>query len=186
MQFITIHEFNHKENESFVHFCQWTGNEEALGGLCKFIDRALYDDMYGDYCRFETSRELLSEATVDEMTKVKFGGYASMFQKHVGVFIYSAQGDEDADPYEIPRTLDQFYGRCQLGDAFKKPPPPKLPTEAELMAWAKNAAAKITHITEMSVCAGCEKVMTNEIPVGKLHYEVTCKGCGHKQTNSRW
>jgi Zn finger protein HypA/HybF involved in hydrogenase expression len=59
-------------------------------------------------------------------------------------------------------------------------------TEAELQAWAKDAAAKITHITEIDTCSKCDRTMSNNIPTGQWKYTVTCGKCGHKEEKSRF
>ena len=121
MQFITILETNHKENETFIHYCQWTDNEEELEKLLKVIDFACYDDMYGDYSDFWYSRALISEFAVDEHVQLKeYGGYAHMFQKHMGVFTcpeFDTDYENDGDM--AARLLDDTFYGCRLKEYFK-------------------------------------------------------------------
>lgn len=120
MQFIVILEHNHKENEQFFHYCQWTGNEEELRKLFKVIDAACYDDMCGDYSDFFCSKNLISETSVDEHVQMKeFNSYDHMFQKHTGVFTCPDFGDLE-DEYENARNLDDVFYGCKLGNYFKR------------------------------------------------------------------
>ena len=121
MQFIVIFEHNHKENEQFLHYCQWTNNEVELEKLCRIVDFALYDDMDGDYCSFCCSRTLISESAVNEHLKIKeFNSYDHMFQKHIGVF-ECPEFDPLMDEYEVAKRLDDIFYACKLGNYFKKP-----------------------------------------------------------------
>lgn len=119
MQFITIIETNHKENETFIHYCQWTGNEEELEKLVKFIEFALYDDMYGDYSSFCVSRKTISEAAVNEHLGLGYGCYDHMFQKHVGVF--KCPEFDQTDEFEAAKNLDDCFYACKLGNYFQNP-----------------------------------------------------------------
>jgi hypothetical protein len=122
MKFIVILETNHKENESYIHYCQWDGNETELQKLLNVIEFACYDDMYGDYSDFVCSRNFISESAVDEHIQLKeFNSYDHMFQKHVGVFKcpefdYLRDGDE----YEAAKMLDDCLYGCKLGNYFHK------------------------------------------------------------------
>lgn len=119
MQFITILETNHKERESFLHYCQWTGNEEELTKLLKIIDFASTDDMCGDYSDFCCSRVLISESAVNEHMQLKeFGGYAHMFQKHVGIFT-CPEFDIENDSDTAARVLDDTFYGCRLKEHFR-------------------------------------------------------------------
>ncbi len=120
MQFITIVETNHKENETFIHYCQWDGNEVELEKLFKMINFACYDDMAGDYSDFYGRIDIkLPESMVDEHVKLKYGCFDYMFQKHVGVFKCPDFGENDDDPYEVARSLDDIFYACKLGNYFK-------------------------------------------------------------------
>jgi hypothetical protein len=122
MQFITILETNHKERESFLHYCQWTGNEDELTKLLKVIDLACYDDMCGDYSDFWYSRALIRESAVDEHVQLKeYGSYCPMFQKHVGVFTCPEFDVDDCekDGDMAARILDDTFYGCRLKEYFR-------------------------------------------------------------------
>jgi hypothetical protein len=110
MKFILLHEFNTKENESFIYFMQYTGNEETIASFSEFISKADYDAMGGDYVKFEIDTEnLVSKNTAVEMEKCNFG----MFSILDGTMVDPFHGDsvKDMEGDEIARRLnDEFYG----------------------------------------------------------------------------
>jgi len=114
-KFILLHEFNTKENESFIYFMQYTGNEETIASFADFVSKADYDDMEGgDYVKFEIDTEnKVSENTADEMIKCNFGSYSHMFSKLTGKMVDPFRGGsaEDMEGDEIATRLsDKFFG----------------------------------------------------------------------------
>ena len=114
-KFVLLHEFNTKENESFVYFIQYTGNEKTLTSFADFISKANYDNMDGgEYVKFEIdTKNLVSENTADEMIKCNFGSYSYMFSKLTGKMVDPFYGDssEDMEGDEIATLLnDEFFG----------------------------------------------------------------------------
>ena len=122
MQFILIVETNHKENETFLHYCQWTGNEEELEKLVVMLEKADYDDLYGgDFSSFWFSRTKVSESAVDEHVKLEeFGSYSRMFQKHTGKFVCPEFDGDTECPYNIANQIDRYFFACRLEDFFHK------------------------------------------------------------------
>ena len=54
MNFIIFKENNTKENESFIFFLQYDGNEEQLNKLNNIISKTDFDNLHGgDYSSFE-------------------------------------------------------------------------------------------------------------------------------------
>ena len=121
MQFITIVERNYKENETFVHYCQWDGNEEELGKLLSVLDFALYDDMDGDYSMLWHEKGFISESAVDQHVHLRYGCFDHMFQKHTGVF-KCPEFDYIRDEYEAAKMIDDFFYACKLGNYFQTYP----------------------------------------------------------------
>jgi hypothetical protein len=120
MQFITIVEKNYKENETFVHYCQWDGNEEELGKLLKVLDFALYDDMDGDYSMLWHEEGFISESAVDQHVRLRYGCFDHMFQKHTGVFT-CPEFDYIRDEYEAAKMIDDFFYASKIKRYFEKP-----------------------------------------------------------------
>ena len=115
MKFILLNEFNTKENESFVYFMQYTGNEETIASFADFISKADYDNLEGgDYVKFEIdTKNLVSENTANEMIKCNFGSYSYMFTKLTGKMVDPFHGDsaENIEGDEIATLLnDEFFG----------------------------------------------------------------------------
>lgn len=111
-----ILEHNHKENETYTFYCQWTGNETELEKLIKVIKTALTDDMDGDYASFEASYVKIPETAVDVHCSIKdFVGYIYMFQKCKGNFTCPEFSE---DPYEMAKELDELYYHGRLRNHF--------------------------------------------------------------------
>lgn len=123
MMFILLHEFNTKENESFIYFIQYTGNEKIIASFANFILKANYDNLEGgDYVKFEIdTKNLVSENTANEMINCKFGSYSYMFSKLTGKMLdpFNKDSDSDSDSDSVEdmdgdkiATLlnDEFFG----------------------------------------------------------------------------
>ena len=116
-QFIALHEYNTKEKESFILFMQYTDNEENIKLLVEFILDADYEDMDGEYVRFEIdSNNLISEKTVDEMIKCGFGSYHDMFSKLSGKMKNPFYGEEDDEEYKNSIRNMNSYDKARLLD----------------------------------------------------------------------
>lgn len=136
MQFVLIVERNCKEDESFLSYCQWQGNEEELEKLFKIIDEKDDSELYGDVGKFSYSRVLLSESAVDEHMKIQLGTYTNMFHKCVGTFkcptftecesIYTSYPSTEfvpRDPKQRARwyaeLLDRYFYHARFSEYFK-------------------------------------------------------------------
>ena len=112
-----ILEHNHKENETYVFYCQWTGNEEELEMLAKVIETAECE-LSGDYSSFEVSRIKIPESAVDAHVKIQeFGCYIHMFQKCEGTFLCPEFSN---DPFEKAARLDDLYYLGRLREDFSE------------------------------------------------------------------
>ena len=113
MEYITFIERNHKENESFIMFLQWTNNEELLTKLRDYIVSADPSNMCGDYSEFEMDiKNKVSESTANEMIKLGYGSYSNMYQKVNGTFLYSALDEMDAE--KKAHQLDEHFFHCKI------------------------------------------------------------------------
>lgn len=122
LEFVTFIEKNHKENETFIFFLQWTGNEAELRLLERATNKALLDDMYGDYVEVHLDASArLSEATVDQMCRVSdTNNYHRMFTKCTGTFKcpLTEEEIETEDEYLLARTLDESFYSCKIEQMF--------------------------------------------------------------------
>jgi hypothetical protein len=113
-EFVAFIEQNHKENETFVFYLQWTGNEDALTRLEESVENA-YDDMDGDYSSFSMDTSVkLTEDAVTQMCRLKLGTYSSMFTKCTGVFKYPFDGQISAE------ELDRAFYACKIERMFSE------------------------------------------------------------------
>lgn len=113
LKFIVITEQNMKENELFVHYCQWNGNEYELRQLVRFIDNSNTEEqpVTGDISHFSASLVKISEEAVDEHMKLSFGRRNCIFQKHMGSFTYPP------GVWSFYTLNDHLHG-CRLGKCF--------------------------------------------------------------------
>ena len=119
MQFVTIVETNHKERETFIHYCQLHGNEDELGKLMRVIHQSDGgDELDGDVSTFMCCTTRMSEAVADEHAKLSYGCFARMFQKHTGVFKCPTLGSP-RDSLQAAQVLDNFFYACKLGTYFR-------------------------------------------------------------------
>jgi len=79
MNFITFKEKNNKENETFIFFLQYDGNEEQLNKLNNIISKTDFSDLYEDCSRFEIDiKTMISEASVNEIIKINLGCFSHL------------------------------------------------------------------------------------------------------------
>ena len=109
MEYIIILEKNKKEDETYIFYCQWTGNELELEKLIHVIKTANAEDLYDDVAIFEVSRTRIPESAVNVHISIKdFGSYTNMFQKCEGTFTCPNFSE---DPHEKAIGLDdKFFG----------------------------------------------------------------------------
>ena len=113
--FLVIVETNHKERETFVHYCE---SQESVTKLMRIIEKADTSELWGDVSYFTCSWGIVSEEAVDAHVALKdLGVYNKMFQKHTGVFTCPELSE---DPLQAARDLDNHFYGCRLGDYFKK------------------------------------------------------------------
>ena len=116
MEFIIVLEHNHKENETYVFYCQWTDNEVELQKLIDVIENTNTEDMNGDYASFDVTRTILPEAAVDAHVKINdFVGYIHMFQKCSGIFTCPEFSE---DSHEKAKELDEYFYHGRLREHF--------------------------------------------------------------------
>jgi hypothetical protein len=94
---------------------QYTGNEETIASFADFVSKADYDDMGGDYVKFEIDTEnKVSENTANEMIKCYYGSYSYMFSKLTGKMVddpFDGDSAKDMTGHEIATLLsDKFFG----------------------------------------------------------------------------
>lgn len=124
MEYVTILETNHKEDESVLFYVQWTGNEEPLTWLYNIIKRSCCDYMCGNYSSFDMDTDVkFSEDMVDLQCRLPYGSYAAMFKKAKGeCFIPKSwrKEAEDKDDYKVATWLDDMFYGCRIPEIFFK------------------------------------------------------------------
>ena len=105
MEYITFIERNNKECEVFLSYLQYTGNEAELQMLEKFM-RGSKTDLRGSHCSdFQMNLDVrFSVDVVDQMCKLPYGEYASMFEKVSGRFKFPPLDETDA------LRMDELFG----------------------------------------------------------------------------
>jgi hypothetical protein len=120
MNFITFKENNNKENESFIFFLQYDGNEEQLNKLNDIISKTDFSDLYGGDCStFEIDiKTMISENSVDQITKINLGCFSHLFNKCSGEFKFPYVLFEDLNESEMAFKLDQLFYACSIRNYF--------------------------------------------------------------------
>lgn len=111
-----IVEFNSKENESFFHYCQYTGNEKELDKLGKMIGNCSFN-LQGDHVSLKYITTKIPENVATFQASIRTGDYAPTFQKHNGVFKCPFEPD-DADDDDCSELFDQYFFACQINNYF--------------------------------------------------------------------
>jgi hypothetical protein len=121
MQYIVFAEKNYKENETFVFYLQYTGNEKKLEKFAKFLKKANYNFMDGDYSTFSMQISAqISQQSVNEHLRINLGSYDRMFQVCKGIFTFDLDTLENLSDIEIANTLDELFYLCRICHYFKK------------------------------------------------------------------
>ena len=107
MEYITFIERNHKEGEVFLAYLQYTGNEDELQNLEKFMRSSKTDLRGGHYSEFQINLDVrFSVDVVDQMCKLPYGEYARMFEKVSGNFKFPLEDTEG----DTALRMDELFG----------------------------------------------------------------------------
>lgn len=120
MQYIVFVENNFKENEPFIFYLQYTGNERKLQKFAEIVDRAYYRDMEGDYSEFSINiSSPVSEQSVLEHLRINLGTYNRMFNICKGNFMFDFDAFENLTDTQVATALDEMFYHCRVKDYFK-------------------------------------------------------------------
>jgi hypothetical protein len=123
LEFVLFSEKNHKENELFIFYLQWTGNEDELTKLNNLVSKAEYQD--GDWSEYYMDLTVkLPESHVDLHCKLSdMNSYHRLFKKVIGKFTYPFPASfipilDEYDEYETQECLvDELYS-CKIPNWF--------------------------------------------------------------------
>ena len=120
MEFVTFTEHNHKENETFVFYLQWTGNEAALTLLQRAVDMSDISIMDGDYSSFTMNNEKIPESIVNQQCKLTTSNnFHRMYTKCTGTFACPLVDDyEDELKENTASLLDEMFYTCHIEKLF--------------------------------------------------------------------
>jgi hypothetical protein len=122
LEFVPFIEKNTKENETFVFYLQWTGNEEQLTLLDEAIRKSCCHFMDGDYSLVTMDINVkIPESAVDIHTKLKhFNAFHNLFTKCTGTFSCPITREiiDSKDEYEIASYLDEIFYTCKIMKMF--------------------------------------------------------------------
>ncbi len=121
MQFITFKEHNNKENEEFVFFLQYTGNEKSIEKLAYYVKNANNDDLTGDFSIFDIDIECkLTNDAVEQIERVNIGEFGPLFTVCKGSFTFDHSVFENINPDDWALKLDELYYACRIPNHFKE------------------------------------------------------------------
>lgn len=123
MEFVTFIEKNTKENETFVYYLQWTGNEEILTRLDRLINGASYETFYGDHSIVGLDISVkIPESSVDIHCEINetINLYHNLFTKCVGKCTLTITDEEiEKNKYEKADILDCMFYPCKITTMFE-------------------------------------------------------------------
>jgi hypothetical protein len=119
-KYIMFLEKNQKEDDHFIFYLQFNGNEGEIAKLKNVVDTADYEELNGDVSYFYINTDnLISQKSVDEhIANKSFGNWAKMFQVCTGIMTFDDEEYRDLSPYEIARKLDEDFYHCGIKDLF--------------------------------------------------------------------
>ena len=133
LEFVVFYERNHKENEIFVFYLQWTGNEAELTRLAACLSEADFSELHGDFVEVALDlRVKLPESVVDTHCQLKhtLNSFHPMFTKCVGVFrcpLDETDVAAEADACDVAKLIDENFFTCRIKRMFT-PISPASPT----------------------------------------------------------
>jgi hypothetical protein len=122
--FRVIYEKNNKEEEVFIHYCQYTGNEKELDKFSNIINQSCTENISGDFVEFYAAmNKLIPESAVNAHLGIHdINGYARMFQKHTGSFKCPEFEYSEENAHELAHELDELLYSCKIGYLFSDNP----------------------------------------------------------------
>ena len=124
LEFVMFLERNTKENELFIFYLQWTGNEEALTKFEAIINKAKYEEMFGDYVILALDTDIkFPESAVNLHCSNKYyvNCYFRLFSKCSGRFTYFDKPNiitKEQNDYKLARLLDSDFNTCKIQKMF--------------------------------------------------------------------
>jgi len=123
-EFVVFIEFNPNEQETFIYYLQWTGNEEKLTLLHQILDKADFSEWTGGKPAFSIDINYkLSEEVVDAHTRVlSINHYYKMFTKCTGEFKWKLENLimtlELEDEYQMGGDMFDQFCCCRIKEMF--------------------------------------------------------------------
>ena len=122
-KFMLLHQFDRKHLHSFIYFMQYTDSEKTIDSFADFISKANYDNLGGDYVKYEIATYLVSKNTADEMIKCNFGQDGVVFLKlgkmKAGAMVELQKGVEDMEGYEAEEDIEGHKIAALLSDKYR-------------------------------------------------------------------
>ena len=123
-KFMLLHEFDRKHLQSFIYFMQYTDSEKTIDSFADFISKANYDNLGGDYVKYEIDTEnLVSEKTADEMIKCNLGQDGVVFLKlgkmKARAMVVLQEEVKDMEGYEAEEDIEGHKIAALLSDKYR-------------------------------------------------------------------
>lgn len=130
LEFVVLMSTNPKEEEVYLYYLQWTGNEERLTYLDSLLKACDFEVVYDRRSTMMVPMHLdiknrLPEAAVDAHVKVSdINSYSKMFTKCTGEFNFNPDEEEKEellkmDPYELGEYLCGMFVPYRIDGWFK-------------------------------------------------------------------
>jgi hypothetical protein len=130
LEFVVMISTNPKEQEVYLHYLQWTGNEERLTFLDSLLCNCDFEDVYERrntiMCPLHIDIEhKLPESAVDAHVKISdINSYSRMFTKCTGEFNFNPNEQEkeellQMDPYKLGEYLCDMFIPWRIPEWFR-------------------------------------------------------------------
>ena len=118
--YVMFMEKNLKENDNFIFYLQYNGNEQEIAKLKNVVDTADFSELWGDVSHFYIDTDnLISQFSVDEHVVNKtFGTWGPMFQACNGKMTFDDEEYRDLSPIALAKKLDADFYHCRVKDLF--------------------------------------------------------------------
>lgn len=120
-KYVIFLEKNQKEDDHFIIYLQFNGNEYEIAKLKNVVDTADYDDLGEDLSYFYIDTDnFISQKSVDEHVANKnFGNWDKMFQVCTGMITFDDEDYRDLTPAEMARKLNEDFYHCRIKELFE-------------------------------------------------------------------
>jgi hypothetical protein len=120
-KYVMFLEKNFKEGDHFIFYLQYNSNEYEITKLKNILDKADFDELYGDvsYFYIDTDNFISQIAVMEHVANKTFGNWGPMFQVCNGKMTFNDEEYKDLSPINLAKKLDTEFYHCRIKDLFE-------------------------------------------------------------------